>query len=226
LVVDADGQASLTRTFFPKSPDRTLFDALFDPEKGLPIYRVQDKLSVLPASEAMNEFEDALRKRWDGRSDPRHLLRLFLEAIQAEYDFIVIDPPPGDSLMMRASILAATHIVLVAKPEPLCVDTLTELCTLIRNTREKYSGRPSFAGILLTDVETSSLCHQQGEDIIRRLAKHNGSVFETKIRHSRPLQRAPYERKDIFDFAPRSNGAKDYFEFTQVLLNHFGYERE
>lgn len=223
LVVDADYQANLTSTFLSSTPERTLYDVLVTPSIALPILQIRECLSILPASHQMFAVDDILRLRHADGQNPLHILRTLLARVREEFDFILLDPPPSDNLMMRGAILAATDLVMVAKPDPYCVSAIRELCSLVRAVREQNNGQPKFDGILLTDVECGAIGHRQGEEAIRREAKA-GSVFSSKIRHSRPLARAAGEHMDVISFNRKSNGAADYQAFTQELLMRLGYD--
>jgi len=43
-------------------------------------------------------------------------------------------------------------------------------------------------------------------------------VFKTYIRDTVALAEAPAQRKDIFDYSPRSNGATDYLSLSKEIL--------
>ena len=44
------------------------------------------------------------------------------------------------------------------------------------------------------------------------------SVFETTIRYNVALGEAQYNARSIFDYAPSSNGARDYRSLTEEFL--------
>jgi chromosome partitioning protein len=43
-------------------------------------------------------------------------------------------------------------------------------------------------------------------------------VFKTYIRDNVALAEAPAQRKDIFDYSPKSPGASDYLDLTKEIL--------
>ena len=43
-------------------------------------------------------------------------------------------------------------------------------------------------------------------------------MFKTYIRDNVALAEAPAQRKDIFDYSPKSPGAADYLELTKEIL--------
>lgn len=49
------------------------------------------------------------------------------------YDLLVIDTPPSKSVLTRAALHAATHLVIPLAPSQQCIDGLAEMMTLHRN---------------------------------------------------------------------------------------------
>ena len=55
--------------------------------------------------------------------------------------------------------------------------------------------------------------------VVEALRKRLGALlFGTMIRENVALAEAPFSRTDIFTYAPKSNGAKDYAAFADELV--------
>ena len=75
-------------------------------------------------------------------------------------------------------------------------------------------------GLILTqyDIRTSLSI-----DSREQLEKYfESKIMKTVIRQNVDLAKAPALAKDIFDFAPDSNGAKDYEALAQEILQREG----
>ena len=56
-------------------------------------------------------------------------------------------------------------------------------------------------------------------DVVETIHKYFGEkVFKTYIRDNVALAEAPAQRKDIFDYNPKSSGAEDYLNLCKELL--------
>jgi chromosome partitioning protein len=56
-------------------------------------------------------------------------------------------------------------------------------------------------------------------DVVETIHKYFGEkVFKTYIRDNVALAEAPAQRKDIFDYSPKSPGASDYLDLTKEIL--------
>ena len=64
-------------------------------------------------------------------------------------------------------------------------------------------------------------------DVVETIKKYFGSkVFNTMIRDTVALAEAPAQRKDIFAYNKNSNGAKDYFNLCQEILERTAVAEE
>ena len=222
LAVDSDQQANLTTTFLGRIPKKTLLDSLLDPTIPLERIKIKENLDLVPATHGM--FGIGIRLISDMLSyskitpdnDCRFILRRLLQPITTEYDFILIDCPPSDNIMMMNALYAADYTLIVANPEPFCVEGVQNFILMIKTVRKSANPRLTLAGILINDYETGSVGHSKAEAALRQLA--HKYVFETRIRHSRPLYNAILVHKDIFTYAPDSIGARDFDSYVNELI--------
>ena len=115
------------------------------------------------------------------------------------------------------NVLFATHnVVIVAKPEPFCILGVQNFVKMMWTVKRGPNCNLKLAGILITDVETGSVGHQKGEAALRESIPK--FVFESRIRHSRPLYNAVLAHMDIFSYAPNSIGASDYQAFIDEFV--------
>ena len=223
LMIDADQQTNLTQAFLPQEPEKTLYSCLIDESRPLPITRIRENLDLIPASHrmfgiGMTLISEMVKASLEGKAakDCRGILARLLAPIRDNYDYILIDCPPSDNILMMNALYAATSVVIVANPEPFSVHGVQNFVNMMWTVKKDANPSLRLGGILIADFETDSPGHQKGEDILRRWAPD--FVFRTRIRHSRPLYNAVLARQDIFSYSPRSNGAMDYGGFVQELL--------
>lgn len=221
LAVDCDQQANLTESLLGRPADYSLNSAMLNEDTALPIVHVRDDLDLAPAGGDMFGIGMALiRQSLCGKSktDCRGKLKLLLQPLRREYDFILLDCPPSDNIMLFNALWAADAVVIVSRPEPYCIQGARKFCDIIRAT---WRSNPhlGLAGILITNFETGSPGHLQAEKAIRDAAPRH--VFKTHIRHSRPLYNSQMSHQDIFSYAPTSIGAEDYDAFIEEFLNRY-----
>lgn len=224
LLLDLDYQANASRHLMPERPSRSLYDSLVDESVPLPRITIRKNLDLVPADNlkmfgvgfglTSRAVEAALRG--EPYSDPRYILARLLAPIVDDYEYIIIDCPPSDSLLALNALFAADEVLIPVSPEPFCIYgamTYVNVLTMMLTEAQKA---PKVNGYLITDFETGSAGHIKCEELLRMHAP--GLVYQTRIRHSRPLYNAALARKDIFSYAADSNGAMDYANFVEEFL--------
>ncbi len=223
LIVDLDQQCNLTHVLLPTSKEKTLFDALKNKDEDLPVYKVQENLDLVPASHRMFGIGIDLVARQtkamlnhEEELDCRSILATKLEKLKSSYDYILLDCPPSDNILTINALYATEYVVIPVTPEPFCVDGVLNYGKIMRAMKDDANPGLKLAGILVTNFETGSIGHIKGEEALRKWAPK--FIFETRIRHSRPLYNANLARQDVFSYAPESNGAYDYSAFVDEFI--------
>ncbi len=225
LLIDADFQANASRHLLSGRPAKSLYDSLVDESIPLPRIAINENLDLVPADNqkmfgiGFDLTTRAVEKAVKGipSPDPREILSRCLAPIAGEYDCVIIDCPPSDSLLALNALFAADEVLIPVTPEPFSLyGAMTYLDVLTRMSANAQKA-PSVNGILITNFETGAVGHIRCEELIRKHAQD--LVYKTRIRHSRPLYNATLARMDIFRYAPDSNGAIDYANFVDEFLN-------
>ena len=109
LLVDLDQQASATRHLGidpePLSPN--LYDVYV---RKVPLSLVRKEtgfgFDLVPGHSLLAAVEEALEP-----GDER-MLRDFLAGVLPDYDFILLDSPPGKAMLAISALTAATHVII------------------------------------------------------------------------------------------------------------------
>lgn len=216
LVIDLDAQANLTVSLLKEEPENSIYYTLTGKKKDLPIIRISDNLSIVPASLqlAMAEMEmTAVISR-------EMILAEILEIVKGSYDFVLIDCPPSLGLLTLNAFTASNEIIIPLVAEVLPFKGLTMINDFISQVQHRLNKDAHVTGILITRWESTNLT----KEIEDRLRTQLGSlVFTTKIRKNITIAEAPLESKNIVEFDPKCNGAQDYCAFTDELLARLGF---
>ena len=205
LLVDADPQANLTYALTTADAEAgNLAGVLFkgEPIRPLP---VRDGLEIVPGAFALNAAENSLRST--------EALGRALADVRKDYDFIIIDTAPGVGTLTLSALSAAEYVVITLTAEALPAQGMQT----IENVIAEVSGAK--IGYLITRYNSRLTLSKMVRNALRE--RLGDALFKTIIRENVALAEAPFSRTDIFVYAPKSNGAKDYKDFTKELLNNF-----
>ncbi|HEY2551257.1 MAG TPA: ParA family protein [Streptosporangiaceae bacterium] len=160
-----------------------------------------DNLDLLPADFTYRNMDLVL----DAARKPARRLAALLAPLQAEYDVIFLDCPPGISLLSE-SVLAAADIVLVPLiPTTLSVRTLDQLTGFIA---ELDRHRPAVLAFF-SMIDRRKRLHL---DIAAQLPGQRSDVAATVIPALSIIERMSVERAPVTAFSPRSLAGRRYSE--------------
>lgn len=132
------------------------------------------------------------------------------------WDHVVIDPPPGQSLLTRGALAAAELYVVPAIPHFLAVEGIEQLFGIVRRLTRRSHVRPQCLGILPTMVDRRS---RSVQDMLTALRGHFGELlFEIEIPLNTRVAEAPAHGRTVLEHAPDSRGAVSYRAATRELL--------
>src|SRR5262249_14104908 len=89
-----------------------------------------------------------------------------LERVKEHYDLVVLDCPPGFSLLGINTLVAADGIIIPVCPESVIADSLEPLLAAIQRVRSRMGSRSRLLGIVLSLVD---LQRKPTRDLVARL---------------------------------------------------------
>ena len=109
-------------------------------------YRYSGQIHVIPS-----QLELAMTlKNPAGKS---HLLSTFLNQYASDYDLVIIDPPPTDSMATDAAYLATNYVLVPVRPEFLSSIGFPLLAQSVRSFKQQYPSHSlDVIGVFLSNV--------------------------------------------------------------------------
>jgi cellulose biosynthesis protein BcsQ len=158
-----------------------------------------ERLDLLPADFTYRNLDLIL----DATKKPTQRLARLLRPLAAEYDLVVLDCPPGISLLSE-SVLHATDVLLVPLiPTTLSVRTLDQLSEFISG----FNGHQPKVLAFCSMIDRRKRLHRE---IAEQLPAERPDVARTVIPALSLIERMSVERAPVTAFAPRSTAARQY----------------
>lgn len=213
---DSQGNASQGLSAFASNPPHTVYNVILE---DIPIEEAivvnNPGVDVLPANMALAGADLEMDRLEEGKE---HLLKNAIEPIRDRYDFIFIDCPPSLGLLNTNALTAADSVLIPVQCEYYALEGVTQLLLTIRLVQKTSNPHLSIEGILMTmfDIRTrlSVEVSQEVRQTFGRL------VYQNSIPRNVKLSEAPSRGESIFDYDPRSIGAKAYYELSLEFLKH------
>jgi len=213
LLIDLDAQQNLTMACGIQGARVSSYDIFKEPEHVTNgVLQVRENLFIIPASDNLSDVQEVLPKA--GRE---FRLKEALSGL-ARFDYIVLDTPPALSDLTVNALTAADVVIIPAQADFFSLEAIKELVGTIQVVQRYTNSKLRVDGILLTRYQKRSRLTQDYTAGIEQLAAAIGTrVYKTRIRESVSIKEAQAVRTDIFSYDPKSNGAKDYFEFCEEM---------
>ena len=215
LLIDLDPQANLSLSLGAPRLPNTIYEAIRG-ESELEPYTIRNGLDIVTSRLDLSGAEMELINE-AGRE---YILRELFEPVKDHYDFILIDCPPSLGLLTLNALTSSETVIIPLQTEFLALQGLAKIKQVIQKVKVRLNKQLEIGGVIATMYDSRKVLNR---DVAKTIKKYFGDlVFETYIRDNVTLAEAPSQRKDIFEYSPKSIGAEDYLELSKEFLNRFG----
>lgn len=224
LLVDADPQGHLTLGLgFQKAQRATLKTVMeniimgeeFDPKAA--ILRHKEGVDVVPSNKLLAGMDVSLITV----EDRENVLKEYLELLQEDYDYIIIDCMPSLGMLTINAMSAANSVLIPVQPQYYSADGLTELLKVVRGARQRYNPDIRIEGILFTMDTERYNNSKRNKQAVRTAYGSEIHIFENTIPRSEALAEIASEGVSIFAYDNKSGrGAESYTKLAQEVLGN------
>ncbi len=216
LVVDLDpqGNATMGSGVDKRQLAHTVYDVLLEEATVTQARQPSPKggYDVLGANRELAgaEVELVNLERRDRR------LKGALDAVAAEYDYVLIDCPPSLSMLTLNGLTCAHGVIVPMQCEYFALEGLTDLVNTVKQVHANLNRELQLIGLLRVMFDPRITLQQQVSD---QLKTHFGDkVFNTIIPRNVRLAEAPSHGVPGVVFDPSSKGAQAFVAFAQELV--------
>lgn len=216
LLVDLDpqGNATMGCGVNKNRCENTLYDVLMNYAsfEETVVRDTVGKFDVLPANGDLTAAEVELMQA-DNRE---YRLANCLQAISANYDFILVDCPPSLNMLTVNALVAADGVLIPIQCEYYALEGLSALMNTIASVAETVNPDIRIEGLLRTMYDPrNSLTN----DVSEQLMQHFGErVYRTVIPRNVRLAEAPSHGEPVLLYDAQSKGAIAYLALAGELL--------
>jgi chromosome partitioning protein len=170
-----------------------------------------ENLDLLPADFTYRHLDLHL----DGERKPVTRLRALLSPLRKEYDLVVLDCPPGISLLSENVLQAADLLLVPLIPTTLSVRTLEQLTSFVASLDRHRPGILAFFSM----IDRRKRLHRE---IAEELPAGRADVAATAIPAMSAIERMSLQREPVPAAAPRSQAARYYRELWLEASDRIG----
>ena len=143
-------------------------------------------------------------------------LKAALAAVDAAYDFVLIDCPPSLSLLTLNGLTSAHGVIVPMQCEYFALEGLSDLVNTIKQVHANLNRDLQIIGLLRVMFDPRITLQQQ---VSEQLKDHFGDkVFDTVIPRNVRLAEAPSYGLPGVVFDPSAKGSQAFVEFAQEMV--------
>jgi chromosome partitioning protein len=216
LLMDLDPQSNSSMSYLELSAiAKSMYDVFVNSEVGLadviqptPV----PNLWIAPSRIALAKLESQMV----GELDAHFRLKDKLAAVLGDFDAVVIDCPPALGLLTVNALVASTHLLIPIQSSYFALEGTDDLLETIEKVRTRANPLLRILGVVITMHDRRTAL---ARDIREQIDKVFGQkVFRTVISKSVRLEESPAYKESIFQFAPDSSGATEYYRLCEEVI--------
>ncbi|MDO4736981.1 MAG: AAA family ATPase [Bacteroidia bacterium] len=218
LLIDADPQANTTSglNFDPDSNTKnTLYEVLIGERelKDIIIETEIKNLKIIPSHINLVGAEIEMLEM----PERENVLKLAIEKITNDFDYIIIDCSPSLGLITINSLTAANSVIIPVQCEFFALEGLGKLLNTIKLVQSRLNPQLQIEGFLLTMFDGRL---KYANQIVEEVRRHFGEmVFQTVISRNVRLSEAPSHGKPVILYDALSSGSNNYLNLAKEFIS-------
>ena len=210
LVIDMDPQANASQALGSNPDYPGIFHVLSgkeDIQKSIQPSTL-DTLFLISSNEDLSGLGSVLNQEENWET----FLKLEVQKIKDQFDFIFIDCPPSLGPLTINVLTASDRFIVPLQCEYYALEGLGGLLETVKRVKDRLNPSLKFQGILLTMFDSRNKLSKQVEAEIRE--HFENKVFQTIVPRNVRLSEAPSFGQSIFQYDPKSQGARSYYNLS------------
>jgi len=175
---------------------------------------LRENLDAIIADERLANVEMWLARMGQGREK---VLRQRMLALENPYDFIILDCGPALSLLNLNALTFAQKVLVPVSCDFLSLVGVKQMLRTLDRVNRTLSTTPvQILGILPTFYDRRN---KISDEAVKTLKGYFRDKVLPPIRINTKLKEAPRHKQTIFEYAPESNGARDYSRLIEWVID-------
>jgi chromosome partitioning protein len=209
LIVDCDPQGSASAAFGING-ENGLADLLLDGK--VDIFQVRPHLYLVPSGrKRLAELEIRLA----ASPDRMERLKNALSRLSG-CDWVILDCSPSINIVNLNALGFADKLLIPSSLDYFSLEGVKSTMELTEELAANGAGKLEILGVLPTFYDRRTSVSRMALETLR--STYGKMVFDTEIRLNTEIKKSQWFKKTVFEFAPYSHGAYDYFKLAREVL--------
>lgn len=220
LVVDMDPQSNATWGLGAELAEDapTIYDLISNPNgtgiEDVLVHTGWEDLDLIPSHSDLAGAEVELVDV-DGRENA---LKRALDAVNGNYDFILVDTPPSLSLLTINVMSYVKEIIVPCQTHPYAYSALDELFDTIGLVKQEINPELKISGVVATFFDGRTRVSQDILEKLKSDERTKSLIFDTVIRVNTTIADSAWVGKPVVFYRTGSYGAIDYGDLADEVM--------
>lgn len=209
LVVDLDGQASLSKICNADEDKQNIYEVL---NNGLNIKSAIQRtfIDIVPSDDRLYDLQSNVHQL--------NKLNQSLEEVRNDYDFIIIDTAPALSNLSISSLISADKVIIPAHADLMSLEGISLLSETL-STAKSLNPKLEVLGIVVSQYDSRTNLDKEAVKILNEVGIAMGAkLFDTKIRKSVAIKEYQGKKENMFNYNNKNNAISDYEQLAEEIL--------
>lgn len=216
LLIDVDPQANsskvLLRDYTTLHKEDTIYQTIID-RKPFPIHKsFLPSLDIAASHILLSGTDIELTTAKDHREER---LKIELDKIKDNYDFVIIDNPPSLSWLVYNAFTASDEVIVVTAPGYFELDSLVQITKTIAEVQQEFNPSLVLRGYLFA-MSDPTVNARESLKLLRQT--YTDKVIKTVIPRNTDLRDAHFSLQDVFTYNKNSKAALAYYKLIREVF--------
>jgi chromosome partitioning protein len=212
LVIDVDPQAGASLSLGVRDRGESILKAMHKTTGFVPVETKVPRVSLVASGRSLA----AARRHFSGEIGSG-LFKRCLDRTEGDWEWVIIDCPPGDDILILSALRAAEHVLIPVETTYLGLTGLWQIIDIIEELRRE-GGRAEIMAVIPCRARPGQPPHLK---IMDKLEKLFPGRLTPVVREDENIAAAPASGLPVTLYAPGSTGAADYravVDFLHAIL--------
>jgi chromosome partitioning protein len=220
LLIDLDPQCNTSNTFKVNQMQNNIYKVLKNECNISDAIYTNKVIDLISSSLNLSSLEYEFNINQEYQFIKHKMLKMQLDKIKDNYDFIIIDTAPNLSLMTTNAIYSSDYVLIPMLADIYSIQGLNIINNQIKAIREGTDNKQiSICGILLTHYKSQTIVNQSLKDALNEVASQiDTKVYKNVIRDSVIFSDSQASNSVCLMKYPNHNASIDYINFIDEFL--------
>ena len=212
LLIDMDPQGHVSTSLGNMKEAKDMYDLLVENAKIEECIRpLGQNLDAIFSRDTLTKADMVLPRK----ENSQYVLQEKFKRFKG-YDYVIVDASPSLSILNQNALIFCDEAFIPVTTDPLGYDALKKIIGVILGINKAFGSETKITKIIPTlHDKRSRVCREY----LDKMRNEFYDILAEPIRINSKLREAPKHGRSIFNYDPKSRGAKDYMQLVRAVLN-------